>query len=135
MKGNRLHPAAWYAVKPIGLAMNIRHTFLLAVSIGWLLGGCATQGDEGKANEAHVDRLMRHHSWPLIRQIAKAEVEKREMQWPGTADYLPVEHKDKVWLVMAMTGTPNGDVERSVSLTIGDDGAVLSYERHWSGER
>ena len=80
---------------------------------------------------------MRHRSWPRIQQIATAEVKNREklLGWPDDAGYLPAEHKDKVWAVMTMTATPNGDVERVIALTIGDDGAVLAYERHWKGER
>ena len=110
--------------------MNTRHALILAVAIGTLLVGCTTTPDE-----RHVERLMRHHSWPRIQQIATAECKKREklLGWPDTASYLPAEHKDKVWSVMAMTGIPNGDVQRVISLMIGDDGAVLVYKRYWEG--
>jgi hypothetical protein len=106
--------------------MKIRRALILAVSIASLLSGCTTPGDE-----AHLERLMRHRSWPRIEQIAKTEVEKREklLGWPDNASYLPMEHQDKVWDVMAMTGTPNGDVQRVITLMIGDDGDVLAYQR------
>lgn len=112
--------------------MRIRHALILAVSIASLLSGCITASDE-----ARVERLMRHPSWPRIQQIATAEVKKREklLGWPDTASYVPAEHKDKVWVIMAMTGTPNGDVQRVVTVLIGDDGSILSYKRHWEGER
>ena len=117
--------------------MKIRYALLLAVSVASLLSGCTTPSNEASVNEAHVQRLMRHRSWPRIQQIATAEVKNREklLGWPDDAGYLPAEHKDKVWAVMTMTATPNGDVERVIALTIGDDGAVLAYERHWKGER
>ncbi|HEX3357110.1 MAG TPA: hypothetical protein VHS31_09080 [Tepidisphaeraceae bacterium] len=116
--------------------MNIRHTLILAVSIVSLLSGCITPSDEARVNDAAVQSLMRDRSWPRIEQIAKDEVKKRELlTWPDNASYLPVEHKDKVWGVTAMTGTSNGDVQRVISLMIGDDGAVLAYKRHWEGER
>src|SRR5258705_12070605 len=110
--------------------MKIRRALILAVSTASLLSGCTTPSDE-----AHVERLMRHRSWPRIEQIAKTEVKKREklLGWLDDASYLPAEHKDKVWLVMAMTGTPNGDVQRVISLMIGDDGSVLAYKRYWEG--
>ncbi len=110
--------------------MNIRHTFVLAVSIALLLSGCTTTRDE-----RHVERLLHHRSWPRIEQIAKDEVKKREKLsgWPDDAVYLPTEHKDRAWVVMAMAGTPNGDVQRVISLMIGDDGAVLAYKRYWEG--
>ena len=78
---------------------------------------------------------MRHRSWPRIRQIAETEVKKREIWWPDPADYVATEHKDNIWLVTAMTGTPNGDLQRVVTLVIRDDGAVLAYKRNWEGER
>ena len=111
--------------------MNIRYAFILAVTTGLFLIGCTTTRDE-----RHVERLMRHRAWPQIQQIAETEVKKRErlLGWPDTASYLPAEHKDKVWVVMAMTGTPNGDVERAITLMIGDDGDVLAYQRHGMGE-
>jgi len=89
------------------------------------------------SDEARVERLTRHRSWPRIQQIATAEVKQRErlLGWPDNAAYVPAEHKDKVWVVMAMTGTPNGDVRRVVTLMIGDDGRILVYKRHWEGER
>ena len=110
--------------------MNIRYALILAVSIASLLSGCTTASEE-----ARVERLMRHRSWPRIQQIAAAECKKREklLGWPDTASYLPEEHKDKVWSVMAMTGTPNGDAQRVIALMIGDDGAVLAYKRYWEG--
>jgi len=109
--------------------MNIRHALILVVSVASLLSGCTTPSDE-----AHLERLMRHRSWPRIEQIARTEVEKREklLGWPDTAAYLPWEHKDKVWVVAAMAETP---VRRVVTLWIGDDGSVLEYKRHWEGER
>ena len=114
--------------------MNIRHTFTLAISIGLLLSGCATASDEGRANEAHIDRLMRHRDWPRIQQIAKDEVRKREIGWPDDASYLPVEHKDKIWAVTGMTATPKRELQRVVMLTIGDDGSVSTYKRYWQGK-
>ena len=110
--------------------MNIRYALILAVTTGLFLIGCTTTRDE-----RHVERLMRHRSWPRIQQIAETEVKKREILWPEPAGYLPVEHKDKIWVVTAMTGTPNGDLQRVVILMIGDDGTVLAYKRKWKGER
>ena len=109
--------------------MNIRHSLVLAVSIGLLLIGCTTTRDE-----RHLERLMRHHSWPRIQQVAETEVKKREklFGWPDSAGYFPMEHKDRVWEVTAMAETP---VHRVVTLMIGDDGTVLMYKRHWEGER
>ncbi len=46
-----------------------------------------------------------------------------------------MEHKDKIWVVAAMAGTPNGDVQRVVNLMIGDDGKILVYKRNWERER
>jgi hypothetical protein len=77
---------------------------------------------------------MKHPDWPRIQQIAEKEVKKREFLWPDNAGYFPMEHKEKIWDVTAMTGTPNGDVERAVIMMIGDDGKVLTYERYWKGE-
>jgi hypothetical protein len=110
--------------------MKTRYAPILALTIGLLLIGCATS-DEGTRNQRHVDRLMRHHDWPLIQQITKKEVNHRETSWPEGADYVPSEHKDNIWTIAAMTGTPNGDVERTVILTIGHDGKVLAYKRYW----
>src|SRR5438132_1139600 len=110
--------------------MNIRHALVLAVSIGLFLIGCTTSRDE-----ARLEGLMRHHSWPRIQQVAETEVKKREIWWPEPAGYAPTEHKDKIWVVTAMTGTPNGDLQRAVMMMIGDDGKVLVYKRHWNGER
>jgi hypothetical protein len=109
--------------------MNIRHALILATSITLFVSGCTTPNDE-----ARVERLMRHRSWPRIQQIATAEVTKREklLGWPDTAAYIPTEHKDKAWLVTAMAETP---VSRVITLMIGDDGAVLAYKRHWEGGR
>jgi hypothetical protein len=109
--------------------MSIRHALVLAASIALVLSGCTTPNDQG-----HAERLMRHRSWPQIQQIATAEVTKREkvLGWPDTAAYIPAEHKDKIWVVMAMAETP---VRRTVTLMIGDDGAVLAYKRNWEGER
>jgi len=114
------------------MGMKTRRVFVLAVSIASLLGGCTTS-----SNQARVERLTRHPSWPRIQQIARAEVEQREklLGWPDNAGYVPVEHKDKIWVVMAMAGTPDGSVQRAVTLTIGDDGTVLLYKRHWTGQR
>ena len=108
--------------------MNIRQTLIPALTFALLLTGCTTTDDV-----AHVERLMRHRSWPQIQQVATAEVTKREklLGWSDTAAYIPIEHKDKVWVVTAMPGTPNGDVRRGVTLLIGNDGAVLAYNRHW----
>jgi len=58
--------------------MKTRYALILVVSIASLLSGCTTPRDEASANEAHVQRLMRHRSWPRIQQIATAEVKKRE---------------------------------------------------------
>ena len=113
--------------------MTMWPKLLLAVSIGLFLMGCAS--DEGTRNERHVDRLMRHHSWPQIQQIAETEVKKRETLWPEHAEYLPIEHKDKIWGVTAMTATPNGDLQRVVILTISDDCHVLAYQRQSEGLR
>ena len=118
-------------VRPLHRAMNIRYALILAVTTGLFLIGCTTTPDE-----RHLERLMRHHSWPRIQQVAETEVKKREkilrvQTWPDTAAYLPMEHKDKIWVVMAMTGTPKGDVERTVMLMIGDDTKVLEYKRYW----
>lgn len=127
--------AAIALVRPLHRAMNTRHALILAVTTGLFLIGCTNTRDEGTRNERHVERLMRHRSWPRIQQIVETEVKKREILWPEHAEYLPVEHKDKVWVVGAMTGTPNGDLQRVVTLMIGDDGKVLAYKRYWEGER
>ena len=82
------------------------------------------------------NRNQRYFNQSLnIQQVATAEVTKREklLGWPDTAAYIPIEHKDKVWFVTAMAGTPSGDVGRVVSLLIGDGGEVLSYKRNWGG--
>jgi hypothetical protein len=123
---------AYLFVKPFHCAMNIRYALILAVTTGLFLIGCAS--DEGTRNERHVEGLMRHRDWPRIQQIAEKEVKKREILWPAHADYVPIEHKDKVWSVTAMTGTRNGDVERMVILTIEDDGTVGAYKRYWKGK-
>ena len=114
--------------------MNIRHALILAVTSVLFLIGCTTTHDEATRNEKHIQSLMRHHDWPQIQQIAQQEVKQREIAWPDSADYLPTEHKDKLWAVTAMTGTPNGDLQRVVMLMIGDDGKVLAYERYWNGQ-
>jgi len=113
--------------------MNIRYALILAVTTGLFLIGCTNTRDEGTRNERHIDRLMRHRSWPRIQQIAETEVKKREVLWPEHAEYLPFLHKDKIWGVGAMTGTPKGDVQRTVIMTIGDDGKVLAYKRYLEG--
>ena len=78
---------------------------------------------------------MRQRSWPRIQQVAETEVKAREILWPEHADYVPTDHKDKIWFVTAMTGAPNGDLQRVVMMMIGDDGKVLVYKREWEGER
>src|SRR5689334_15599152 len=105
--------------------MNIRPTLILAVVSVSFLFGCTSTPDE-----RHAERLLRDRSWPRIQQIAKAEVEKREklLGWPADAGYLPMDHRDKVWVVMAMADT-KGKSERVISVMIGDDGAVLDYKR------
>lgn len=108
--------------------MNIRYALILVVTTGLFLIGCTTTPDE-----RHLEKLMRHRSWPQIQQIAKTEVKKREVLWPEPADYLPMEHKEKIWAVTGMTGTPKGDVQRVVMMMIGDDGQVLAYQRYWEG--
>ena len=106
---------------------------ILAVTTCLFLIGCTS--DEGTRNEKHLERLMRQRDWPRIQQVAQTEVKKREILWPDTASYLPEDHKDKIWVVVAMTGTPNGDVQREVTLMIGDDGNVMTYKRDWEGGR
>jgi hypothetical protein len=118
------------SVRLLHRAMNIRYALILAVTTGLFLIGCTTTRDEG-----HVERLMQHPSWPRIQQIAETEVKKREVWWPEPARYVPTEHKDKIWDVTAMTGTPNGDLKGVVMMIIGDDGTVLAYKRYWEGER
>ena len=110
--------------------MNIRHAFVLAVSVGLFLIGCTTPRDE-----ARLKRLMRHDSWPRIQQVAETEVKKREILWPDTAAYLPDKHTKRVWTVTAMSGTPTGGVGCVVILTISDDGDVLAYQREMEGLR
>ena len=112
--------------------MNIRYALILAVTTGLFLIGCTTTRDE-----RHLDRLMRHHSWPRIQQVAETEVKKREkiLGWPDTAAYLPLEHTKRVWTVTAMSGTPAGGVGRVVTLMISDDGDVLAYQRQSEGLR
>src|SRR4051812_35464671 len=100
--------------------MNIRHALILAVTTCLFLMGCATTRDE-----RHVESLMRHPSWPRVQQVAETEVKKREVLWPERADYLPMEHKDKIWGVTAVTATRNGDPQRVVMMMIEDDGKVL----------
>jgi hypothetical protein len=109
--------------------MNIRYALTLAVTTSLFLIGCTTTHDERP-----VESLMRHRDWPRIQRVAETEVKKREILWLDPADYLPQEHKDKIWVVMAMAGTPNGDVQRVIILMIGDDGTVLEYERYWDGK-
>ncbi len=115
--------------------MYTRYALILALTTGLVLIGCTTTRDEARRNERQVEGLMRHRDWPRIQRIAETEVKKREISWPEPADYLPVEHKDKIWGVTAMTGTPNGDLQRVVWLMIGDDGAVLAYKKYREGER
>src|SRR2546430_1268575 len=120
-------------VRPHKYAMNIRHVLILAVTTGLFLIGCTTTRDE-----RHLERLMRHHSWPRIQQVAETEVKKREkllgvQTWPDTAAYLPMEHTKRVWTVGASSGTAASDVGRVVILT-SDDGDVLAYERYWDGQ-
>jgi hypothetical protein len=115
-------------VRLLHRAMNIRYALILAVTTGLFLIGCTTTRDE-----RHVERLIRHRSWSRIQQIAKTEVKKREILWPVPADYIPMEHNEKIWAVTAMTGTPKGDVQRVVMMMIGDDGKVLAYQRYWEG--
>lgn len=113
--------------------MNIRYALFLVVTTGLFLIGCTSARDEGARNERHIEKLMRHRDWPLIRQIAEAEVKRREILWPERADYLPVLHEDKVWSVTAMTGASNGDLQRVVVMAIGDDGKVQAYQRYREG--
>lgn len=110
--------------------MNIRYALMLAVSIASLLSGCTTTSED-----RHIARVMRHRDWPRIEQIARTEVKRRELSWPDTAVYLPQEHKDKVWVVWAIAGTPNSDGQRRIALMIGDDGAIVMYKRYSLGER
>src|SRR5437867_6632051 len=110
--------------------MNTRYALILAVTTGLFLIGCTTTPDE-----RHLERLMRHHSWPRIQKVAETEVKKREkilgvQTWPDTAAYLPQEHAKRVWTVGAMAPTPNDPVGRVVILAISDDGDVLAYERY-----
>ena len=90
--------------------MNVRYALILGVTIALFLIGCTTTPEE-----RHVEKLMRHRSWPRIEQIAQTEVKKREILWPEPAAYVPTEHKDKIWVVTAMAGTPNGDLQRVVN--------------------
>jgi len=108
--------------------MKTCYALLLAAAIVSLLTGCATTSDE-----RNLDKLMQHRDWPRIQRAAEAEVKKREALagWPDNAGYLPVDHKDKLWVVMAMTATPNGDVRRSITLMISDDGTILGYQRNY----
>jgi hypothetical protein len=110
--------------------MKICFALILAVSIASLLNGCTTTGDD-----RHVAKVMRDRNWPRIEQIARAEVKKRELAWPDAAVYLPQEHKDKMWVVWAIAGTPNGDAQRRIALMIQDDGTVVMYKRYMLGER
>lgn len=106
--------------------MNIRYALILAVTTSLVFIGCTT--DEGTRNEKHMDGLVQHRDWPRIRQIAEAEVKRQGRLWPDSVVYLPVEHEDKMWVVLAREGTPNDDRQRSVMLMIGDDGRVLAYK-------
>ena len=115
-------------VRPLHRTMNTRYALILAVTTGLFLIGCTTTRDE-----RHLERLLRHRDWPLIQQIAEKEVKKREILWPEPAGYLPEEHKDKIWVVMAIDrDTP--EAQRMVMLMIGDDGKVLEYKRYWEGK-
>lgn len=108
--------------------MKFRRIFILTVSSCLLLSGCTTPSDE-----AHVERLTRHRDWPEIQRVAEREVKKREIWWPDSSAYLPMEHEENIWSVTAMAGTTNGDAQRVVMLMIGDDGSVLAYKRYWQG--
>jgi hypothetical protein len=109
--------------------MNIRRTLILVVSVASLLSGCTTTREE-----RHLEKLLRHHDWPRIEQIARTEVKKREILWPDTAGYLPQEHIKGIWTVAAMPDESHGGSERIVILMISDDGAVLSYQRFVDGK-
>ncbi|HSU55149.1 MAG TPA: hypothetical protein VLT36_13915 [Candidatus Dormibacteraeota bacterium] len=114
--------------------MNIRYAIILTFPIGLVLVGCTTTRDQAARNERQVETFKRDGGWLRIQQIAEREVKKREMLWAEPAEYLPVEHKNKVWSVTAMTGTPNGDLQRVVMMMIGDGGKVLAYKRYWKGQ-
>src|SRR5215212_5406672 len=68
--------ACAYSV-PLQRAMNVRYALILAITTALFLIGCTTTPDE-----RHLERLMRHRSWPGIQQIAQTEVKKREILWP-----------------------------------------------------
>jgi hypothetical protein len=110
--------------------MRIRNALVLALSITSLLSGCTTTSDD-----RHVAKVMRDRNWPRIEQIARTEVKKRESAWPDEAVYLPQEHKDKMWVVWAIAGTPNSDGQRRIALMIGDDGSVVMYKTYMLGDR
>ena len=114
--------------------MNMQRALILIVSVASLLSGCTTTNSTS-ADEARLKELLDHRSWPRIEQIARTEVKKREVAWPDTAAYLPEEHTKRVWIVTALSGTPDGDVGRVVILWISDDGDVLDYQRHSDGLR
>ena len=56
-------------------------------------------------------------------------------RWLATVDEGRIQVGIGIWVVMAMAGTPNGDVQRVVTLMIEDDGNVLAYKRDWEGAR
>jgi hypothetical protein len=110
----------------------VRPAVILALTTCLFLLGCAS--DEGTHNERHLEKLMRNRDWPRIQQVAEKEVKKREILWPDAAAYLPVDHKEKIWLVNAQTDTRNSGMQRTVVLTIADDGTVMDYQRYWDGK-
>jgi len=108
-----------------------RYALTLAAASCLLLVGCTSSRSEASHNNRDLEKLMRHGHWPQAKARAQKEVRKREVWWPDSAEYLPMDHTDKIWTISAMTGTPNGDVERTVVVSIGDDDSIVAYKRYW----
>lgn len=103
--------------------MKPRKLLILGSLVVLFAAGCASNRESQR-----IDALERDPAWPLIRASAQMEVARKEgnTDWSHSAIFLPHQHTNSVWVVIASAHRGNwyGD---SIDMLIGDDAKVISY--------
>jgi len=98
--------------------------FTLLICVAVIAAGCA-----GNREFERIDALRRDPAWPKIRAAAEMEVARKEgnTNWSYRAYYLPEQHTNGVWVVVASGAYPLDRLGDSIDIIIRDDGQIVSY--------
>lgn len=109
--------------------MNRSTLSLISVLPVFLAVSCA-----GNREAQRVDTLKRDPNWPKIHATAEMEVARKEgnTDWSNSAYYIPKQHTNGVWVVVAAGAYPLNRMGDSITLVVRDSGEVVSYAPRWS---